>query len=89
MDLQSVWIIAGVSWILTVLSGIAHQVIREVSWHELEEYCQQKRSDKFGEIFELRERISLGTLLLLTVSAGFAVSCTAVSYTHLTLPTKA
>ena len=77
MDLQSVWIIAGVSWILTVLSGIAHQVIREVSWHELEEYCQQKRSDKFGEIFELRERISLGTLLLLTVSAGFAVSCTA------------
>ena len=75
MDLQWVWIVAAVSWFLTVLSGIAHQVIREVSWHELEEYCQQQRSDKFGEIFDLRERISLGALLLMMVSAGFAVSC--------------
>ena len=76
MDHQWIWIVAAFGWFLTMLSGIAHQVIREVSWHELEEYCQQKRSDQFGTIFDLRERISLGTLLLLMVSCGVAISCT-------------
>ncbi len=76
MDTQIPWMVAAISWALTLLSAIAHQVIREVSWHELEEYCQQKRSDRFGAIFDLRERISLGTLVLMMVAAGFAVSCT-------------
>lgn len=76
MDIQLIWLLASVGWFLALLSGIAHQVIREVSWHELEEYCQQKRSDKFGEIFDLRDRISLGTLLLSMISIGVAVACT-------------
>ena len=76
MDGNFLWIVAIVGWLVTAVAAIAHQVVHEVSWHELEEYCQQKRSDRFGQIFDLRERISLGTLLLFMVSVGIAVSCT-------------
>ena len=76
MDPNLIWIAAMIGWAVTAMSAIAHQVVHLVSWHELEEYCQQKRSDRFGEIFDLRERISLGTLLLFMVAAGIAVSCT-------------
>ena len=75
MDLQLVWLAAIGGWMLTVLAAIGHQVIREVSWHELEEYCQRKHVDFFGQIFDLRESISLGTLLLFMVSTGVAVTC--------------
>ena len=74
MDSQFVWFVAFAGWMLTILSATAHQVIHEVSWHELEEYCQQKREDIFGRIFDLRERIALGTLLLFMVSVGIAVT---------------
>ena len=75
MDGNLLWIVAVAGWLVTAVSAIAHQVIHEVSWHELEEYCQQQRSDRFGQIFDLRDRISLGTLLLCMISSGIAVSC--------------
>ncbi|MEM9409814.1 MAG: hemolysin family protein [Planctomycetota bacterium] len=76
MDTQLLWFLTLSAWFLTLLSAIAHQVIREVSWHELEEYCQQKRSNRFGQIFDLRDSISLGTLLLKMLSASSAVAGT-------------
>ncbi len=77
MDSHWIWIAALAAWIVTGLSAIAHQVVREVSWHELEEYCQMKRHETvFGQIFDLRERISLGSLMLMMIAAGVAVSCT-------------
>ena len=85
MDFGFVWPIAITGWILSALAAIAHQVVGEVSWHDLEEYCQLKRNDVFGQIFDSRESISLGTLICFMIMLGIA----AVSYTHLTLPTKA
>lgn len=78
MDTQTVWIAAAAGWLMTVLAAIAHQVVHEISWHDLEEYCQKKRHDEqlFGRIFDLRQQISLGTLLLQMVAAGVAVACT-------------
>ena len=70
MDPQIIWVVSALAWLLTIAAAIAHQVVHEVSWHDLEEYCQQKRSDCFGKIFDLRERFSLGTLLLTMVAAG-------------------
>ena len=76
MDVGFVWPIALVGWMLTAFAAIAHQVVREVSWHDLEEYCQVKHNDVFGQIFDSRESISLGTLIFLMVMIGVAVVST-------------
>lgn len=78
MDPQIVWTVAAAAWFLTTIAAIAHQVVHEVSWHELEEYCNQQRAPEslFGRIFDLRERISLGTLLVMIFAAALAVACT-------------
>ena len=76
MESGVIWPIAIAAWILTTLAAIAHQVVREVSWHDLEEYCQLKRNDVFGQIFDSRESISLGTLILLMISVGVAAAST-------------
>ena len=76
MDPGVIWPIAVAAWILTTLAAMAHQVVRAVSWHDLEEYCQLKRNDVFGQIFDSRESISLGTLILLMITIGVAVAST-------------
>lgn len=76
METGAIWPIAVAAWMLTAVSAIAHQVVREVSWHDLEEYCQLKRNDVFGQIFDSRESISLGTLILLMITIGVAVVST-------------
>ena len=76
MDFGVIWPIAIAGWILTTLAAIAHQVVREVSWHDLEEYCQLKRNDVFGQIFDSRESISLGTLILFMITLGITVVST-------------
>ena len=76
MDFGFVWPIAITGWILSALAAIAHQVVGEVSWHDLEEYCQLKRNDVFGQIFDSRESISLGTLICFMIMLGIAVVST-------------
>ena len=76
MEVGTIWLTTIVAWMLTTVSAIAHQVVREVSWHDLEEYCQLKRNDVFGQIFDSRESISLGTLILLMIAVGIAVVST-------------
>jgi len=76
MDSGVIVATAVAAWTLTVFAGMAHQVVREVSWHDLEEYCQRHRNNHFGQIFESRESMSLGSLIMLMLVAGIAATTT-------------
>ena len=56
------------------LAGCAHQVIHEMQWHDLEEYCERKRSDVFGKVLDLKDQLALGTLMAQMVAIGIAIS---------------
>lgn len=63
---------------LTTFSAIASLVLNEIAWHELEEYCKQKKqNDLFGRIFDLRAQLALGAGILQMI----AIAITAVSMT--------
>jgi CBS domain containing-hemolysin-like protein len=69
-------IVAG--FIATTLSAIAAWVLKEVSWHEMEEYCKmKKRPELFGRIFDLREQMLLGVEILQSVA--MAVLATSIA----------
>lgn len=64
--------------ILMTFSAIASLVLNEIAWHELEEYCKQKKQGElFGRIFDLREQLTLGA----GVFQMIATAITAVSMT--------
>ncbi len=65
-------------FMVATLSAIAAWVLREIAWHELEEYCKLKKRPKlFGRIFDLREQMLLGAEILQNISmAVLATSMT-------------
>ena len=65
------------------LSAIACRVLKEIAWHELEEYCSQKQQPLiFSRIFDSRDPMEVGAGVLQMICLA------TVSYTHLTLPTN-
>ena len=63
---------------LTAFSAIATLVLNEIAWHELEEYCKQKKqNERFGRIFDLRDPLALGAGIFQMI----ATAVTAVSMT--------
>lgn len=64
--------------IVTTFSAVASFVLNEIAWHELEEYCKQKKQGElFGRIFDLREQLTFGAGILQMI----ATAITAVSIT--------
>ena len=61
-------------FISMMLAACAHQVIHEMQWHDLEEYCERKRSDVFGKVLDLKDQLALGTLMAQMVAIGIAIS---------------
>ena len=67
-----------VGFALATFSSIAVWVLNEIAWHEVEEYCKQKkRPNLFGRIFDIRERMLLSAEILQNVAmAVFATAMT-------------
>ncbi|MDG1510373.1 MAG: hemolysin family protein [Mariniblastus sp.] len=67
------------SGVITTYAAIASFVLNEIAWHELEEYCKQKKQPKlFGVIFDFREQMTLGAgILQMIATAVFAVTLAA------------
>ena len=66
-----------IGYLLTAFSATASLVLNEVQWHELEEYCKQKKSNLFGSIFDLRDQLALGAgIFQAAVTAVAVVSMT-------------
>ena len=64
--------------VLTAFSAVATLVLNEIAWHELEEYCKQKKQNElFGRIFDLRDQLALGAGIFQMI----ATAVTAVSMT--------
>ena len=58
------------------ICGAAQQVIHEISWHDLEEYCNRKRRNQtFSRIIDMRDEIALGTLMAQMVATAIFVCC--------------
>ena len=56
------------------LSAIACCVLKEIAWHELEEYCLQKQQPKvFGRIFDHRDPMEVGAGVLQMICLAFFV----------------
>lgn len=67
------WLIA-LNLVLGTLSAIACCVIKEIAWHELEEYCLQKQQPKaFGRIFNHRYSMEVGAQALQMICLAFLV----------------
>ena len=63
-----------IGYVLTTLSATASVVLNEIQWHELEEYCKQKKQPKlFGRIFDLRDQLDLGTGIFQAAATALAV----------------
>jgi len=63
-----------IGYVLTTLSATASVVLNEIQWHELEEYCKQKKqSNLFGRIFDLRDQLDLGTGIFQAAATALAV----------------
>lgn len=71
------WCMIG-GFALTTFSAIATLVLNEIAWHELEEYCKQKKQPElFGRIFDLRDQLALGAgIFQMIVTALTAVAMT-------------
>jgi CBS domain containing-hemolysin-like protein len=66
------WCMIG-GFVVTAFSAIATLVLNEIAWHELEEYCKQKKQPEiFGRIFELRDQLALGAGILQMVATAVA-----------------
>lgn len=75
------WLMA-LSLLLGTLSAIACCVIKEIAWHELEEYCLQKQQpDVFGRIFNHRYSMEVGAHALQLICLALLV-CATVGWTH-------
>ena len=62
------------SLFLGTLSAIACSVLKEIAWHELEEYCLQKQQPQvFGKIFEYRYPMEVGAGVLQMICLAFFV----------------
>jgi CBS domain containing-hemolysin-like protein len=65
---------------VATFSAIAFHVIKEMPWHEMEDYCQLRsqktKADLFGTIFDQREKMELGAGVLQMVTLAIAVSST-------------
>ncbi len=58
------------------ICGAAQQVIHEISWHDLEEYCNRKRRNQtFSRIIDMRDEIALGTLMAQMIATAIFVCC--------------
>ena len=69
-----IWILAG-SLVVMALAAIANQVIHEISWHDLEDYCKlRRRPQVFSRIIDLRDEMALGTLMLQMLATALVVS---------------
>ena len=56
------------------LSAIACCVLKEIAWHELEEYCLQKQQPKvFSRIFDYRDPMEVGAGVLQMICLAFFV----------------
>lgn len=66
-------------FLATAFAAVAELVLNEIAWHELEEYCKQRRRpERFGQIFELRDSmlIGCGTLhMVATAAMAVAMVC--------------
>ena len=52
-------------------SAIASLIFNEIAWHELEEYCKQKKQPElFGRIFDLRDQLALGAVIFQMLFTG-------------------
>ena len=59
---------------LTTFCAITCIVLTEIQWHELEEYCKQKKKpESFGRIFDLRDQLALGAGILQMLATAVAV----------------
>ena len=69
------WIML-ISMVAMTICGAAQQVIHEISWHDLEEYCNRKRRNQtFSRIIDLRDEIALGTLMAQMIATAISVCC--------------
>lgn len=58
-------------WLITMFSAIAAWVIKEIAWHELEDYCKlKKQPELFGRIVDQREQMQLGAEILQNLSTA-------------------
>lgn len=84
-------LIAIVALAVTAFASIGTMVLNEIAWHELEEHCKnQKRPERFGEIFEIRDQMEVGCgFLELMASVIMATSLFFYlwSYRHDSTPT--
>ncbi|MFK7769276.1 MAG: hemolysin family protein [Mariniblastus sp.] len=63
---------------VTTVAAIASVVLNEVAWHELEEYCKQKKQPElFSRIFDLRDQLALGAGILQMIATAVAAVCMA------------
>jgi CBS domain containing-hemolysin-like protein len=75
------WLVA-VSLVLGTLSSIACCVMKEIAWHELEEYCLQKQQpDVFGRIFNHRYSMEVGANVLQMMCLAVLV-CSTTGWLH-------
>lgn len=59
---------------LATLSAIACHVLKEIAWHELEEYCLQKQQPQvFSRIFDYRDPMEVGAGALQMICLAFFV----------------
>jgi len=68
------WLIM-VSLFFGTLSAIACRVLKEIAWHELEEYCLQKQQPMvFSRIFDFRDSMEVGAGVLQMICLATFVS---------------
>jgi len=79
MSMPFFWMML-IGFALATFSAIAFHVIKEMPWHEMEDYCQlrsqKSKTDLFGTIFDLREEMELGAGVLQMVTLAIAVLAT-------------
>ena len=64
------------------LSAIACCVLKEIAWHELEEYCLQKQQPKvFSRIFDYRDPMEVGAGVLQMICLAFFV-CSMIGWLY-------
>ena len=67
-------------FVITTFAATAHQILNDLLYHELEEYCLQiRKADSFSKIVTHREQLSLGALTLQMIASSVAI-CTMVGY---------
>lgn len=68
--------LAVAGFLATAFAAVAELILNEISWHELEEYCKQRRKpERFGQIFEQRDSLLIGSgTLHMVATAVMAVS---------------